>query len=80
MRCVDCGVENETVKVYKTACIMSFEEKDIFEAKFEKALCSGCLTGNVYSLVGELNFLAKEEPTIKEKLRVYIDNTVIVAP
>lgn len=78
MNCIECGVDNDSVGVYKSnfsLCTISGVE--IFAAEFKKGLCKKCMLANINGFKGELEFIQKENQFVNDGLILRMNHDVI---
>ena len=78
MKCIECGRENDSVKLYMSSFKLCDKvNQEIFFAEFKKGLCKDCLRSNINSLKGELEFVQEENDLVKDGLIIRINQEVL---
>jgi hypothetical protein len=77
MHCGDCGVELAVSQKYKMTFEITKDEDQVFKISFNKQLCPKCLTGSVYGLKGEVEFMLEESGQDKSELNLNINSELV---
>jgi bacterioferritin-associated ferredoxin len=79
MKCIECGIVDETVKKYKLNFGIMDEKKDLFRAYVVRNLCKKCVSTNASLLKNELEFMVEcdDIPTDELDLDIFIDESLM---